>query len=152
MTVELTFSDDDVKKFERLLGIKSENAGTSPSDWADRELSIRGKLEAMCPYERALVYQRALDEGYYPSLRKMAEALGGKLVSIARLLQLARHPKPVLEAIGDLSKMRPLWGQKIYERLLRDPDLVLARSKGIIEKRAAGEKISAIAAYRTLID
>jgi hypothetical protein len=73
------------------------------------------------------------------------------LVPLSRHLNLARQPKPVLEAIGDLSAMRPLWGQKLYERLLRDPDLVLARAKEITARRAAGAKIAAMAAYKELI-
>lgn len=150
MTSELNFSESDVSRFETLLGMQSEQPGTSPADWADRELAIRAKLDSFCQYERGLAYHRALDAGYYPSMRKMAETLGEKLGPFSSYLHLARLPKDVLAAIGDLSKMRPIWGRKLTDRLQRDPDLVLMRAKEIIVKRAAGEKIAAMSAYRTL--
>ena len=60
MAVELSFSESDVHRFEKLLAMQSEQPGTSLADWADRELAIRAKLDSLCPYERGLPHTECL--------------------------------------------------------------------------------------------
>src|SRR5689334_7013152 len=58
----------------------------------DRENRARKDLS---PWEQGVMYRRALNEGLYPSNRKMAEALGVDLGGLGRTLMLADLPAEV---------------------------------------------------------
>jgi hypothetical protein len=150
-----TMMDTDLKKFAKLVDVDLEPFYKDyivPIAEAEAEDVIKNKLYALSPYRRGLLYERALSEGLYASIRALGRAVkGDQLRETSRCLALARLPKDVLAAIDKVDEMRLLWGAKLVEKLLRDPDLVLARAKEIIAKRNADHKISAMAAYKDLI-
>lgn len=111
---------------------------------------VRAVMDAMRPLERGQFYHRALEQGYFTSLRKMSEELGEDVKHVSRFLRLARFPSQVLAAFSDPKAIQASWGIKLEKALLRDPDLFLARAKEIQSRRAAGEKLPAAAVYKEL--
>jgi ParB-like chromosome segregation protein Spo0J len=61
----------------------------------ERENRARKNLSA---WEQGTMYRRALDEGLYPSQRKLAEALGVDISLVSKSLALARLPDAVVRA------------------------------------------------------
>jgi ParB family chromosome partitioning protein len=76
----------------------------------DRENRERADLS---PYEQGTMYRRALDQGLYPSNRRLAEALGVSHTWVANVLQVADLPPSVLECFRS-----PLEVQHRHARIL----------------------------------
>ena len=91
----------------------------------DRENRQRADLR---PYEQGVMYVRALDEGLFSSMRKMAEALGVDQSNASKAVALARLPSAVLFAFDSPLAIQFNWSAKLTEALRKDPDLVLSRA------------------------
>jgi len=100
----------------------------------ERENRARKNLSA---WEQGRTYRRALDEGLYPSQRRLSEALGVDVSLVSKSLSLARLPDAVVEAFPSPLDIQFRWAQPLAEALQRDPDGVLARAQGLQE--AAGQ-------------
>lgn len=94
----------------------------------DRENRARKDLSA---WEQGVTYRRALDEGLYPSQRKLAEALGVDVSLVSKALSLARLPQSVVAAFASPLDLQYRWAQPLAEALQRDPDGVIARATRI---------------------
>lgn len=94
----------------------------------DRENRQRADLR---PYEQGLMYARALDDGLYPSARKMAEALGVDRSNVGKALDLARLPKDILDAFTSPLEIQYGWVAKLNAALQNDLDVVLSVAKEI---------------------
>lgn len=94
----------------------------------DRENRLRKDLR---PYEQGLMYRRALDEGLFPSARKMSETLGIDLSNLGKSLSLARMPAVVLEAFSSPLDIQFRWAADLRSALEKNPDFVLDRAKEI---------------------
>lgn len=102
------------------------------------ELSDQALFEAMerenrarknlCAWEQGMMYRRALDEGLYPSQRRLAEALGVDVALVSKSLALARLPTAVVEAFASPLEIQFRWAQPLSEALQKDPDAVIARA------------------------
>lgn len=92
----------------------------------DRENRQRADLR---PYEQGVMYARALDEGLFPSQRKMADSLGIDYGGAGKLLALARLPKDVLAAFASPLDIQFAWGPLLSSAVQKDPDVVLSRAK-----------------------
>jgi len=77
------------------------------------------------------MYARALDEGLYPSAKKMSEALGVDLGNVGRYLALARLPADVLAAFGSPLDLQQRWAKNLTDSMQKNPDLVLSRARGL---------------------
>lgn len=91
----------------------------------ERENRARKNLSA---WEQGTMYKRALDEGLYPSQRKLAEALGVDVSLVSKSLSLARLPEAVVAAFASPLEIQFRWAQPLAEALQRDPEGVLARA------------------------
>ena len=91
----------------------------------ERENRARKNLSA---WEQGCMYKRALDEGLYPSQRKLSEALGVDVSLVSKSLSLARLPVGVVRAFGSPLDIQFRWAQPLAEALQRDPEGVLARA------------------------
>lgn len=91
----------------------------------ERENRSRKNLSA---WEQGNMYRRALDEGLYPSQRKLAEALGVDVSLVSKSLSLARLPDAVVSAFPSPLEIQFRWAQPLAEALQRDPDAMLARA------------------------
>lgn len=92
----------------------------------DRENRER---EPLRPYEAGVTYAKALDEGLFPSARKLAESASIDLSQLGKALALARLPQDVIMAFASPLDLQYRWGPELTQALQKDPDLVLARAK-----------------------
>ena len=111
----------------------------------DRENRNRKDLS---PWEQGVMYARALDEGLFPSIRKLAEALGADQSNATKAIALARLPVPVLSAFASPFDIQYSWASKLSSALQRDPEIVLKRARElaqIVPKHSAGYVFKALA-------
>lgn len=94
----------------------------------DRENRERSPLK---PYEAGLAYARALDEGLFPSARKLAESASIDLSQLGKALALARLPGDVLSAFRSPLDLQYRWATELTQALQKDPDHVIAVAKKI---------------------
>lgn len=100
----------------------------------ERENRARKNLSA---WEQGMMYRRALDNGLYPSQRKLAEAVGVDLSLISKSLALARLPDAVVEAFPSPLDVQFRWAQPLSEVLQRDPEGLVARAKELKASKVA---------------
>lgn len=91
----------------------------------ERENRARKNLSA---WEQGCMYKRALDEGLYPSQRRLSEALGVDVSLVSKSLSLARLPAAVIKAFASPLDIQFRWAQPLADALQRDPDGVLRRA------------------------
>lgn len=91
----------------------------------ERENRSRKNLSA---WEQGVMYRRALDEGLYPSLRRLADALGVDVSLVSKSVALARLPDRVVQAFSSPLDIQFRWAQPLSEALQRDPDGVVSRA------------------------
>ena len=94
----------------------------------DRENRQRADLR---PYEQGLIYAKALDEALFPSLRKMADALGVDVGNASKAISLARLPPVVLNAFYSPLDLLQAWATPLSAALQKNPDLVLDRARAL---------------------
>lgn len=92
----------------------------------ERENRARKNLSA---WEQGAMYKRALDEGLYPSQRKLSEALGVDVALVSKSLSLARLPEAVVAAFASPLDIQFRWAQPLSEALQKDPDGLIARAR-----------------------
>jgi len=96
----------------------------------DRENRQREDLR---PYEQGVMYAKALDDGLFPSGRKLSESVGIDLTGLGKLLKLARLPKVVLDAFENPLDLKYDWGPLLSSALEKNPDLVFAKAAEIAQ-------------------
>ena len=111
----------------------------------DRENRQRADLR---PYEQGVTYARALDEGLFPSLRKMSEALGVDASNASKAISLARLPDTVLSAFVSPLVLQQAWASSLADAIQKNPDLVLSCAKELSELPV---KLSAVEVFKKLI-
>lgn len=112
----------------------------------DRENRARKNLS---PWEQGMMYRRALEEGLYPSQRRLAESLGVDVALVSKSLSLARLPQAVVAAFASPLDIQYRWAQPLAEALQKDPEGVLARASSL--KRATTEGMVAQQVFAALI-
>lgn len=100
----------------------------------ERENRARKNLSA---WEQGTMYRRALDEGLYPSQRRLAESLGVDVSLVSKSLSLARLPEAVVGAFESPLEIQFRWAQPLAEALQKDPEGVLTRAAKLTAARAA---------------
>lgn len=114
----------------------------------DRENRQRANLTV---YEQGEMYKKALDEGLYPSLRKLAEVLGVAPSTMSEAITVAKLPVDVLNVFESRLDIQRRWGKQLTDALLKDPDLILARANEIVQERKQGKKIGSDEAFKRLM-
>lgn len=94
----------------------------------DRENRQRADLR---PYEQGVMYARALDEGLFPSMRKMAESMGVSVAGVSKVVTLSKLPADILNAFETPLDIQFDWGSAIGSALQKNPDFVLSRAREI---------------------
>ena len=74
----------------------------------------------ICDYERALDYRSAVETYYGGVARRMAERLEVKEAWLSRFLELAKLPKDIVEAFGDIRQIRENH-TRVIKPLLSEP-------------------------------
>jgi ParB family chromosome partitioning protein len=113
----------------------------------DRENRQRADLR---PYEQGLMYMRALDQGLFDSMRKMAEEIGVKHPNISVAVAIARLPDSILDAFASRLDIQFRWSAPLTDALQKNPDMVLARANEIAIQRKAGEVVASADVFKKL--
>lgn len=114
----------------------------------DRENRQRADLTI---YEQGEMYRHALDDGLYPSLRKLAESLGVGPGNVSEAVQIARLPTTVLDAFESRLDIQRRWAGPLTMALQKDPDVVLAAAAAIQADGAVGQVIKSAEVFKRLI-
>ena len=106
----------------------------------DRENRER---ENLTPWEQGVMYKRALDEGLFPSLRKLAAGVGAQPGNVSTAIQLASLPAELVAAFPSPLAMQFRWAAPLSAALERDPDAVrsLAAELTALEPRLAAKEV-----------
>lgn len=91
----------------------------------ERENRSRKNLS---PWEQGNMYRQALDEGLYPSLRKLSEALGVDVSMVSKSIALARLPLAVVEAFPSPLEIQYRWSQPLADAVQKDPEATIAKA------------------------
>lgn len=94
----------------------------------DRENRHRKDLS---PWEQGRMYRRALDEGLFPSNRKLAEAVGADLSNVGKALALAELPEAVVQAFGSPLELQYRFAPVLKAALAADRAGVLQRASAL---------------------
>jgi ParB family chromosome partitioning protein len=111
----------------------------------ERENRGRKNLSA---WEQGCMYRQALDEGLYPSLRKLSEALQVDVSLVSKSVALARLPGAVVDAFPSPIEIQFRWAQPLGEALQKDPDGVIARA---VQLKASGAGLAAAQVFEALV-
>ena len=77
------------------------------------------------------MYRKALDEGLYSSLRRLAEGLGVDVSLVSKSVSLARLPEPVIAAFQSPLDIQFRWAAPLAEAMQKDPDGTLERARSL---------------------
>lgn len=99
----------------------------------ERENRERADLS---PFEQGRSYVSALDEGLFPSLRRLAEAVGVSHTWVRKSMLVAQLPEAVIQAFRSPLEIQPKHAEVIVAELERDRAGVMRRA----EKLRLGEK------------
>ena len=111
----------------------------------DRENRQRVDLR---PYEQGVMYAKALEEGLFPSLRKMAETLGVDAGNASKAIALARLPAKVLAAFASPLDLQQAWASALSTALQKDPDHVLNRASQLAQ---ISPRLPAVKVFKALL-
>jgi ParB family chromosome partitioning protein len=112
----------------------------------DRENRARA---ALSPWEAGTTYAKALDEGLFPSARKLAEAASIDLSQLGKALSLARLPADVIAAFPSPLELQYRWATLLTAAIQKDPELVLSRAKVLL---STSEKLSSSQVLSRLLE
>jgi ParB family chromosome partitioning protein len=112
----------------------------------DRENRARASLS---PWETGVTYAKALDEGLFPSARKLSEAASIDLSQLGKALALARLPAEVIAAFPSPLDLQYRWASLLTPAIQKDPDLILSRAK---ELRSTQAKLSSAQVLTMLLE
>lgn len=128
-----------------LQAMVSEMSDQALFEAMERENRSRKNLSA---WEQGTMYRRALDEGLYPSQRRLAESLGVDVSLVSKSLSLARLPEAVVSAFASPLDIQFRWAQPLAEALQKDPEAMLARAAKL---KGAAQVLPAAKVLRSLI-
>lgn len=115
-----------------VLAAIEEASDVSLFEQMERENRGRKNLSA---WEQGTMYRRALDDGLYSSLRKLAEGLGVDVSLVSKSVSLARLPEAVVAAFQSPLDIQFRWAAPLTEAVQKDPEGTLTRARAIAETR-----------------
>ena len=97
----------------------------------------------LSPWEQGVMYKRALDEGLFPSLRKLAAAIGVQSGNVSTAIQLASLPENVVTAFPSPMSLQFRWAVALKAAIDQNPDGVrgLAQDLAAMEPRLAAKTV-----------
>jgi ParB family chromosome partitioning protein len=123
---------------------------TIVEDLTDAELFAEMERENrerqnLSPWEQGVMYKRALEEKLYPSLRKMAAALGAQAGNVSTAVQLASLPEEVVAAFASPLVLQYRWAAPLKEAADSNPDSVrtLAAELSKLEPKLPAKEVLA---------
>jgi ParB family transcriptional regulator, chromosome partitioning protein len=97
----------------------------------------------LSPWEQGVMYKRALDEALFPSLRKLAAAIGVQAGNVSTAIQLAALPGDVVAAFPTPMSLQFRWAGPLKAAVDQNPDavLALARDLAAMEPKLAAKTV-----------
>jgi ParB family chromosome partitioning protein len=83
----------------------------------------------LSPWEQGAMYKRAIDEGLFPSLRRLASAIGAQVGNVSTAIQLASLPADVVDAFPSPLSLQFRWGTALKTAIDRNAEDVLAQAR-----------------------
>ena len=117
-----------------VLAAIEEASDVSLFEQMERENRGRKNLSA---WEQGTMYRRALDDGLYSSLRRLAEGLGVDVSLVSKSVSLARLPEAVVAAFPSPLDIQFRWAAPLTEAMQKDPDGTLSRARAIAQTRGS---------------
>ena len=115
-----------------MLAAIEEASDVSLFEQMERENRGRKNLSA---WEQGTMYRKALDEGLYSSLRRLAEGVGVDVSLVSKSVSLARLPEAVVGAFQSPLDIQFRWAAPLAEAMQKDPDGTLTRARAIADAR-----------------
>ena len=109
-----------------VLAAVEEASDVSLFEQMERENRGRKNLSA---WEQGTMYRKALDDGLYSSLRRLAESLGVDVSLVSKSVSLARLPETVVAAFQSPLDIQFRWAAPLAEAMQKDPDGTLERAR-----------------------
>jgi ParB family transcriptional regulator, chromosome partitioning protein len=115
-----------------VLAVIEEASDLSVFEQMERENRGRENLSA---WEQGTMYRRALDEGLYNSLRRLAEGLQVDVSLVSKSVSLARLPEAVIAAFQSPLDIQFRWAAPLTDAMQKDPEGTLSRATAITQSR-----------------
>ena len=99
----------------------------------------------LSPWEQGVMYKRALDDGLFPSLRKLASSIGAQVGNVSTAIQLASLPTEVVDAFPSPLNLQFRWGTALKAVIDKNPEVVLAQARDLaaMEPKLAAKEVLA---------
>ena len=99
----------------------------------------------LSPWEQGVMYKRAIDDGLFSSLRKLASSIGAQAGNVSTAIQLASLPADVVDAFPSPLSLQFRWGTVLKAALDKNPQEVLARARDLaaMKPRFAAKEVLA---------
>lgn len=94
----------------------------------ERENRGRKNLSA---WEQGTMYRKALDDGLYSSLRRLAEGLNVDVSLVSKSVSLARLPEALIAAFQSPLDIQFRWAAPLAEAMQKDPGGTLDRARAL---------------------
>lgn len=91
------------------------------------ELDASNDDNQVSVYERGCLYEAALNAGYFPSRRRLAEALGRELKDVVDAATVAQLPRVILDSLVDLRVLKISAAKQLAAAAAADPDGIARR-------------------------
>lgn len=86
-------------------------------------------------YERGRLYRAALDSGYFPSSRRLAQAVGRALSDVQQALATVELSSDVVKHLKDPRALTPATARRLAAAVSVDPDAATARMASLTGKQ-----------------
>lgn len=83
----------------------------------------------LSPWEQGVMYRRAIDDGLFPSLRRLATSIGAQVGNVSTAVQLASLPAEVVDAFPSPLSLQFRWGAALKAAIDKNPEGVLAQAR-----------------------
>ena len=99
----------------------------------------------LSPWEQGVMYKRAIDDGLFPSLRKLASSIGAQVGNVSTAIQLASLPAEVVDAFPSPLNLQFRWGTALKAAIDKNPEEVLAQARDFaaMKPRLAAKEVLA---------
>lgn len=97
----------------------------------------------LSPWEQGVMYKRALEEGLFPSLRRLATAIGVQAGNVSTAIQLASLPEDVVAAFPSPMSLQFRWAGALKAAIDQNSVGVLAVAKDLasMQPRLAAKNV-----------
>jgi len=104
----------------------------------ERENRQREDLSA---WEQGQMYRKALDEGLYSSLRRLADAIGADPGNVSKAITLARLPDAVIESFPSPLTIQFNWGPALSAAVQKDPEGTIERANALVSRKLGAREV-----------